>query len=167
MMKKLFALLLVLALVSGCAAPCLAEDGYVKFVPDMLNAMEYTAEEWMESGLDRAFLTLLFVLDVAMNDDVAAKYDLTGIDADTVTNSFTGISEEGYLVIWMWNDAHDYICTYWPGGLVASITVSAPGSGEAFAESVLKENCARYYRNSADDLNTVAGIINEALEDDE
>lgn len=59
-MKKLLSVLFVLMMTMSCAVPCIADQGYVRFVPDILNVIEYTTEEWMKSGLDRALLTLLF-----------------------------------------------------------------------------------------------------------
>lgn len=164
-MKKVLVALLATVLALGCVLPCLAEeDDYVIFTPTLIGAMEQTAEGWMENGMTRALLTVLFGLDMIGSDEIAAKYDMSGFDGNAVLNSYVGVNENGFLVIGMYDDAKVYLGSCRTDGNVAGIIITdSLGAGETILTKTLDTLCTEYYRNSESDLMEVAQMITDAI----
>ena len=70
-MKKLFSLLLALALLFSLSASAFADTEVTYFTPTFTNALEYNAKDWMASDSSRAFFAVLLSIDYMAGVDDA------------------------------------------------------------------------------------------------
>lgn len=71
-MKKLISVMLVILALFGASA-AMAE--IESFTPVLINSMEFSADEWYESDLNRALLTVLMGLEAATRDSSFDLFD--------------------------------------------------------------------------------------------
>lgn len=167
-MKKLFAIVLALVLAAGCALPCLAEEEPVRFEPQLAGAMGYTAQVWMENGINRALLSVLLWLETGAQEDAESKlnYSASLQSGLPLLFSFVGINEENMLLVVLCADDSYALWAYDPAqGVVSAVRIDAPdGTAAEAAEAVLKDSCVSYEANNPDDITAVVQALSSAVQ---
>lgn len=165
-MKKLIAILLAMVLALGCAV-CLAEEEQnVIFRPALLNQSGLSAEKWMESGINRAVLTVMLWLETSSEEEAESKLAYSSFNAgEALIQSYVGINEEGYLFVMMYDDNAILAWMYSVEAGIAAAFRTESASGKVVSETALDQSCVTWKANESDDITSAVTAITAALKE--
>lgn len=154
-MKKLFSLILVLALLCGIGTFALA-DGTV-FKTQLTDGMDNSVSKWFGTSYNRATLTWLLIIDY-----MVAGNDISNIEI--TEDSYVAKMNDDVLMVVVKTTSGQISMTYSPGGGIAMFDTSDITSS-ALIEAALEQTAGKgnFERNSLSALNEVGQTISEAL----
>ena len=165
-MKKVFSLILVLALLLGMTALAEEETPSYVFEPSLSEAMDKTATDWFSTSSNRALLTLLLTLDVG-NSDVGKELGLDGdFLAEYITNGTYVGRSESILMVSGYVGNKVYTMLYMPVLGAASLTYYETSSPSALLiELALGQVCPDGVQaNTLSEIVEWAQVLNDLLE---
>ena len=158
------ALMLCLLLTHGMTALATSEDGgVISFTPTFTSIMDYTASEWYEGNYSRALLTLFLALDLSNEVSETDFSFAEAMNDKTYIGKGVGDSSDS-LGVYLHGENKDYVVFYQPStGYAAYSTLDK--ASDTVVLLLLPQLFDSNYTNSASDIRTVAGLVQEALED--
>ncbi len=164
-MKKLLSVLLALSLLLTCSAPALADSSLVSFNATLTGLLDYTASDWNESGLSRALLTLMLMVDLASaNGNIGATSMVT-------YDTYVARLDSGAMMVLGYGDNAQIAIFYEPVSKTAYYAADRDVSLYAFlmtSESTLLglDGTLTAHKNDRSDLNTALELLSSVFSSD-
>ncbi len=164
-MKKFLSILLALSLLLSCSAPALADSSLVSFNATLTGLMDYTASDWNESGLSRALLTIMLMVDLASANDSVGATSMIAYD------TYVARLDSGAMMVLGYGENAQIAIFYEPVSKTAYYAADKNVSLYAFlltSESTLLglDGTLTAHKNDRSDLNTALELLSSIFNSD-
>ncbi|MGN1019994.1 MAG: hypothetical protein ACI4O7_06445 [Aristaeellaceae bacterium] len=157
-MKKMFALLLALSLLTALCLPCLAEENEAMLIEEtfFLSEMDLTTEEWLSSDDSRAALASLIALEINLACGEESEIYLVvseGLDAAEVY--VAADDEEMLIAMYFGQSSYVFVMYDAQNDMLGGSVIARDASRDA--ETMMQDGIATgaitgYYAVSPDDI---------------
>lgn len=159
MKKSMGSILLIIGLLLLFAVSGMAEESPRGFVPEMINIMEYSGEEWFANKISRALITVLMASEYAQENE---DYDATTIATES---SYVQEGDEDSSVTVYLHDGEKLHMILYDSELEMAFYSSLDVPNELAIEAALDKTGQKYYRNSISTIYDVVMELKDVLED--
>ena len=155
-MKKIIAMTLALVLLLSAACVALADTktSATEFDPKLAGAMNYDADKWMSTDLNRSMLTILLFLQLTV--------DKTFTTDDFSIHDSMVAEKDGILTVALLGQSRTLIIVFAPIAKYASWMTFSTGSKSA-VEKTLKDTNTTVYTNTDTGLKSALEILQSVM----
>lgn len=156
-MRRFFISLLLSALIPALAWNALAEsEGLTFFDTQLTNTLDYSDETWFRTSYNRALLSSLLALDLSFEwDDFDAGTFLVNSYVINIETGNMVLGRSGKAIVWIGYNATLDLGYY----NVIENEIVSDSILEGAAKAVAENGSRRYYRNSLEDLMSIAELL--------